>query len=82
MDDSGRIIHIYEGDNPYIQQVQFRMREIKIEIWDAGKTEIRPEDIRGNDKLILEAGSEYRKIMETQYERSWEAGHLCLYYNS
>ena len=80
-DGSGRIIHIYEGDNPYIQQVQFRMRNIKIDILDAGKEEIRPEDIRGNDKLILESGSEYRDLFEAQYERSWEAGHLCLYYN-
>lgn len=80
-DGTGRIIHIYEGDNPYIQQVQFRMRDIKIDILDAGKEEIRPEDIRGNDKLILESGSEYRDLFEAQYERSWEAGHLCLYYN-
>lgn len=63
-DGTGRIIHIYEGDNPYIQQVQFRMRDIKIDILDAGKEEIRPEDIRGNDKLILESGSEYRDLFE------------------
>lgn len=76
---SGRIIHIYEGDNPYIQQVQFRMRDMKIEIWDAREKEIRPEDIQRNDMLILESDSKYSSLPQIQDKKSWETGHLCLY---
>lgn len=77
-----RIIHIYEGDTPYIEQVQFRMRDKKIEIWDARESDIDPGKLQENDKLILGTESKYREIFDKQFEKSWEAGHLLLYYNS
>lgn len=77
-----RVIHIYEGDTPYIEQVQFRMRDKKIEIWDARESDIDPSKLQENDKLILGTESKYREIFDKQFEKSWEAGHLLLYYNS
>lgn len=80
-DGKERIIHIYEGDTPYIEQVQFRMQDRKIDIWDAREKDINPAKLQEGDKLILAADSKYREIFDKLYERSWEAGHLCLYYN-
>ena len=77
----GTDIHIYEGDTPYIEQVQFRMQDRKIDIWDAREKDINPAKLQEGDKLILAADSKYREIFDKLYERSWEAGHLCLYYN-
>ena len=80
-DGKERIIHIDEGDTPYIEQVQFRMQDRKIDIWDAREKDINPAKLQEGDKLILAADSKYREIFDKLYERSWEAGHLCLYYN-
>lgn len=57
------------------------MQDRKIDIWDAREKDINPAKLQEGDKLILAADSKYREIFDKLYERSWEAGHLCLYYN-
>ena len=77
-----RIIFIYEGGTPYIQQVQFRLRDKKVDIWDSQELESKWEHLEETDKVLLESESQYKEIFEARFEKSWEAGHLCLYYNS
>mgnify|MGYP000069716366 CR=1 FL=1 len=76
-----RIIFIYEGGTPYIQQVQFRLRDKKVDIWDSQELESKWEHLEETDKVLLESESQYKEIFEARFEKSWEAGHLCLYYN-
>lgn len=76
-----RIIFINEGGTPYIEQVQFRLRERKVEVWDLQELEQEWDSIQDTDKVLLEAESQYKEKLETKFEKSWEDGHLYLYYN-
>ena len=78
----GAYYFIYEGGTPYIQQVQFRLRDKKVDIWDSQELESKWEHLEETDKVLLESESQYKEIFEARFEKSWEAGHLCLYYNS
>ncbi len=72
-----RIIHLYEdGRMPYIEQVQFRMREKKIEVWRGGM-----ENLTENDIVIADAESSWSQILYEEYDRCWHGGHLDLFYN-
>lgn len=93
----GRIIHLYEGGTPYIEQIQFRLRDVQIEIWnvpDIGsggesmakascgmQTETVLAKLRPEDKVISGAESSWNKRLEELYGQDWKSGHLCLYYN-
>lgn len=79
--ESDRIIFIYEGGTPYIEQVQFRLRDKKVDVWDGEELERKWGDIRVTDKFLLDSESQYKETFETRFEKFWEAGHLCLYYN-
>lgn len=76
-----RIIFINEGGTPYIEQVQFRLRERKVEVWDLQELEQGWNSIQETDIVLLEAESRYKEKLETKFEKSWEDGHLYLYYN-
>ena len=77
-----RIIFVYEGGTPYIEQVQFRLRDRKVEIWSLSELAKNWEQLKETDKVLLEFESQYKETLEERYEKSWENGHLCLYYNS
>lgn len=93
----GRIIHLYEGDTPYIEQIQFRLRDTQIEIWNvqgigsgdetivAASCEAQIETVldrlRPEDKVISGAESSWNGYLEELYGLDWNSGHLCLYYN-
>ena len=76
-----RVIHIYEGDTPYIEQVQFRLRDIRVEIWDAREEEIDLEELKPEDKVIVQHMSGLEEELGKLYEKSWTSGHLSLFYN-
>ena len=78
--ESGRIIHLYEGGTPYIEQVQFRLRDIQVEILDASEDAL-PYGLSPQDLVILQEGSKWEGLLSRLYDRSWRSGHLSLYYN-
>lgn len=80
--ESDRIIFINEGGTPYIEQVQFRLRERKVEVWDQQDLEKEWGSLQEKDKVLVEAESQYKERLETKFEKNWEDGHLYLYYNS
>lgn len=53
-----------------------------MDIWDSQELESKWEHLEETDKVLLESESQYKEIFEARFEKSWEAGHLCLYYNS
>lgn len=93
----GRIIHLYEGGTPYIEQIQFRLRDAQIEIWnvqgigsdgeriDPASCEAQIETVldrlKPEDKVISGAESDWNGRLEELYGQDWKSGHLCLYYN-
>ena len=84
-EETGRIVHIYEGGTPYIEQVQFRLRDIQVEILDVSEEgtaeEAFPYGLSPQDLVILQEGSEWEGLLSRLYDRSWRSGHLSLYYN-
>ncbi len=80
--ESDRIIFINEGGTPYIEQVQFRLRDRNVEVWDQQELEKKWGSLQEKDKVLVEAESQYKERLETKFEKSWEDGHLYLYYNS
>lgn len=79
--DSDRVIHIYEGGTPYIEQVQFRLRDIRVKIMDARKEEINLRELKPEDKVIVQHMSGLEEELGKLYEKSWTSGHLSLFYN-
>lgn len=80
-DGQDRVIHIYEGDTPYIEQVQFRLRDIRVEVWNAREAEIDLGELKPEDKVIVQHMSGLEEELGKLYEKSWTSGHLSLFYN-
>ncbi len=80
-DGTDRVIHIYEGGTQYIEQVQFRLRDIRVDVWDAREQEISLTQLRPEDKVIVQHMSGLEEELEEQYDSRWTSGHLSLFYN-
>ena len=80
-DGADRVIHIYEGGTQYIEQVQFRLRDIRVDVWDAREQEISLAELRPEDKVIVQHMSGLEEELEEQYDSRWTSGHLSLFYN-
>ena len=79
--EGGRVIHLYEGGTPYIEQVQFRLRDLEIEVWNLEKEDFSPADLNPEDKVITQNTSDWNETMRETYEHNWGSGHLYLFYN-
>ncbi len=79
-DGPGTVIHLYEGGTPYIEQVQFRLRNLKVEIRD-GTAEEAMDELRPEDLVIVQHWSGLEEPLNMLYDENWTSGHLSLYYN-
>lgn len=79
--EGGRVIHLYEGGNPYIQQIQFRLRDLDIQVWNLEKKDFSMKDLNPRDKVITQDTSGWNETMRETYEHNWGSGHLYLFYN-
>ena len=61
--------------------MQFRLRDIQVEIWDAREEEINLEELQPEDKVIVQHMSGLEEELGNLYEKSWTSGHLSLFYN-
>ena len=80
-DGTGKVICIYEGELPYISRIQFRLRELRIEILDVAKREAKAEELRAEDKVLVDCDSRWNEILREKYNSSQTEGHFSLYYN-
>ena len=71
-----RTIYLYGGDQPYIDRIQFRLQEKKIEVWRDGTEGLTEQDI-----VIADTNGEWVRSLYEQYGHYWHGGHLDLFYN-
>lgn len=84
LEDAGedaRVVHFYEKEElQYIELVQFRLRDKRIEVLTWEDRERLAEVVKDGTILITQDTYGYNEELKKIYRKYWQSGHLVLFY--
>ena len=77
-----KVVHIYEGEVPYIQLVQFGSRDTDIQVVNGDEVDVDINEYLRDDTILITCEcQDYAQQVRDYYDEEWMLGHLRLYYN-
>ena len=76
-----QIIHIFKGGIPYIEVVQFGLRDKTIDVIDAEVTDVDIASLPDGAIVITDADTPLDAELSNKYDTPIYYGHLKLYFN-
>lgn len=84
LEDAGKdagVVHLYEKEElQYIELVQFRLRDKRVEVLTREDQERLAEVVKDGMILITQDTYEHNEELKKIYRKCWQSGHLVLFY--